>query len=453
MERSSGDRRFFLFTIGTGLLVWLATIPGPGDYPSVLHVARGWTLFCIPRLPRFLPAVLALAGLSIVLREGVRARGARLRWTGRTLALAIALALATWLLTWLLCRLLVADFAWGGPVPRKLKDEDLGVARADARRALASVTVLVYPVVAILVSLVAYLATGRMAKGPGWRRALPSALLLPICLIAAATPWARGRDTRDDRGRTPLFRAAEAGDRDMVDALLRAGADANARDRVGWTPLLCAVCQGDPGAVRRLLASGADARAKAPTEELDFAFNLFFGVRGVILSKEDPRPPSESDYQRLLDQRGLTTPMLAVQAGSEEVLRDVLEAGADPSYVQHPENISGSALLLAIGAQRLDLVRLLLAFHADVHSPMQKGTSLLCAPIYFDEEEILRALLQAGATPTADDLCTAVERGKVGIVRALLEAKVDVNLPRADGRTPLSLAKDPEIQNLLRAAK
>lgn len=454
MPSSSSDRRFYLLVFGATLVVWLATIAGPGDYPCVFHLARGWTLFCISRLPRLLPALLAVVGLCLLVREGMLARGARLRWMRTTLALAFVLALATWLLALVLGGLLAGSSVWGGPAPKKLERGFLGVSTGDGRRALVNLAVLVFPVVAILVSCSAFLVARRRARAPGWQRMLSPAILLPICLLAAVTPWARGRDTLNEVGSTPLLRAAKAGDRDMVDALLRAGANVNARDRFGWTPLLATVAQGDPVGVRQLLASGADVRAKAPTEAAEFAIGMLFGGGGLLPSMMGVDPnksgrPTESEVLELLDHRGLTAPMLAVQAGSEEILRDVLEAGADPSYLQ----VEGeSALVLAVRARRLDLIRLLLAFHADVRQA-SRGVPIVREAIDLEDEEVLRALLGAGATPEADDVCLAVEMGRVGCVKALIEAKADFSRRSSSGRTPLSLAKDPEIQALLRAAK
>jgi hypothetical protein len=59
---------------------------------------------------------------------------------------------------------------------------------------------------------------------------------------------------------TPLVRAAEGGSREAVAMLLAKGADPNARAAGKFTPLMAAVDFGDPEIVRMLVAAGADAK-------------------------------------------------------------------------------------------------------------------------------------------------------------------------------------------------
>lgn len=56
----------------------------------------------------------------------------------------------------------------------------------------------------------------------------------------------------------PLHSAAAGRHADVVDVLLRAGADPNARPHGGWTPLQAAAAHGDAPTVELLLAAGAD---------------------------------------------------------------------------------------------------------------------------------------------------------------------------------------------------
>jgi ankyrin repeat protein len=61
---------------------------------------------------------------------------------------------------------------------------------------------------------------------------------------------------------TPLIRAAEGGSREAVAMLLARGADPNARAAGKFTALIAAVDFGDPEIVRLLVAAGADTRTK-----------------------------------------------------------------------------------------------------------------------------------------------------------------------------------------------
>ncbi len=72
-------------------------------------------------------------------------------------------------------------------------------------------------------------------------------------------------NARDERGWTPLHRAAAFGRTPgVVTALVEAGAAPNARDRKGRTPLHVAACFGKavPAVAEALLAAGADPAAK-----------------------------------------------------------------------------------------------------------------------------------------------------------------------------------------------
>jgi len=60
---------------------------------------------------------------------------------------------------------------------------------------------------------------------------------------------------------TPLMLAANAGASEVVDALIRAGADLNAHDSSGETALIHALCTRDLESVKMLIKAGADIQA------------------------------------------------------------------------------------------------------------------------------------------------------------------------------------------------
>ena len=68
-----------------------------------------------------------------------------------------------------------------------------------------------------------------------------------------------------DTANTPLHRAAAAGCDDALQALLGAGADANAKDAQGGSPLLAAAASGSAKCVAALLAAGSNPRAVSRT--------------------------------------------------------------------------------------------------------------------------------------------------------------------------------------------
>jgi len=70
-------------------------------------------------------------------------------------------------------------------------------------------------------------------------------------------------NVKDEYGRTPLRRAAQFCQKKIVELLIANGADVNAADsKYGATPLFQAVMNGDIEVVKILVAAGADVKAK-----------------------------------------------------------------------------------------------------------------------------------------------------------------------------------------------
>ncbi len=72
-----------------------------------------------------------------------------------------------------------------------------------------------------------------------------------------------GETEGEDERKTPLHRAAAAGEADWVRSLIRQGADVNAGDAQGHTPLHDAAREGHSEIVTLLLDAGADPNAVA----------------------------------------------------------------------------------------------------------------------------------------------------------------------------------------------
>jgi ankyrin repeat protein len=112
-----------------------------------------------------------------------------------------------------------------------------------------------------------------------------------------------GVNAMDGHGFTPLDWAARTGQTEMIQELVREGADPDLPDDGpnGWVPLHHAVHKGQLGAVRALLAAGAHVDAGATRSN------------------------------------GITPLMLACSQGEPEIVDALLAAGADPHVTQRGE--------------------------------------------------------------------------------------------------------------------
>jgi ankyrin repeat protein len=135
-------------------------------------------------------------------------------------------------------------------------------------------------------------------------------------------------------GFTPLGAAARAGDLDTVRFLLDHGADVGARTRSGYTALYGAASWSDNVAmVKLLLEHGADPKTKVETSEL--AADVFTPVMAAAM-RGDP-----AALKPLLDRGadvnvqggdfGRTALLMAATTGREDVVKLLLDSGANPS--------------------------------------------------------------------------------------------------------------------------
>jgi hypothetical protein len=150
----------------------------------------------------------------------------------------------------------------------------------------------------------------------------PAALVL-AALVAISVPlslaWNWQRQEFVWRRQVPspvdceLFVAAEAGDLGRVQAALAAGARIDIAAKGGWEALMYAVNRGDPAIVRLLIERGANPDQREDT----------LGLRNV-------EPCAVDDSRGVVSTNGRTPLMTAAVWGYTEIVRELLEADADP---------------------------------------------------------------------------------------------------------------------------
>jgi ankyrin repeat protein len=304
-----------------------------------------------------------------------------------------------------------------------------------------------------------------------------------ILLAAKADP-----NLRDDTLRTPLTLAVENGSRPVAAALFARGADANivSRTRKGYgtdrttagAPLHFAVARGDEAMVTLLLTNRVDLTLRNSSGESPLDIAAILGkatiaaqllaagadVKDTGSATGGPTPLhyavsyGHSEVVKLLlehganpnaaavvGQPGVTSLMIAAGRGETEIVSLLLKQKADPNLLDAEGN---TALWNAIHARKVDVVKLLLANGANPDQPNFDGYPPLVLAIgMLQDKDIVAALLDARADANAKDkygmtpLHSAVLINRKNFVELLLAKGAEVNIRNKYGQTPLEIAK------------
>ncbi|MDR3275986.1 MAG: ankyrin repeat domain-containing protein, partial [Treponema sp.] len=273
----------------------------------------------------------------------------------------------------------------------------------------------------------------------------------------------------DERGRTMLHIAAEAGLPESVDSILAAGAAVNKRGYDGQTPLDLAFSHTDTEAyaqtAERLILAGAYSDKDLFASFAPAVQSHNFNIRSV-----DGAAPlhyaSQQGYYGyviyLLNQNaevniknasGATPLHEATRFGNLEIMRLLIAAGAD---VNSQDAMGNSCLHLAIPSTvHRAALGILLQNGADPNLRDEHGDSPLHILVILNRDsEVLRTILDVGAEVSIRNidgktpLHLAIEEGRNPLIPLLLEYGSDIFATDNDGMTPFELALQTQLPAL-----
>jgi ankyrin repeat protein len=204
-------------------------------------------------------------------------------------------------------------------------------------------------------------------------------------------------DVAGPEGTAALIRAAERNDGQMVDLLLRAGANPKGANEYGATALYAAAGNADPAIAEKLLAAGADANAALVSGETPLMVAARRGilptVRALLAGKADPNAQEGKGGQTAL--------MWAISERHSAVVEELLQHGAD---VNARSKTGFTALMFAAQQGDVDTTRILLDAKASPNDVIPKsGATPLIIASAIGHPDVVALLLDKGADPNAVD--------------------------------------------------
>jgi ankyrin repeat protein len=273
----------------------------------------------------------------------------------------------------------------------------------------------------------------------------------------------------DDKGSTPLMLAAQKGFIEIADMLLKAGALLQYSSNSMLTPLMSAISNNQEEMVKFLLKAGVSVNQiwDSPTRKgitpLSYAVERGFKevVKILLDAKAYINPQDSNGWSPLIiavRRQGQDMGSMGLLA-NKEIVDLLIQAGAN---VNQQDSKKCTPLIHAALVGVPYIAEMLLNAKADVNLTNNYGNAALSIAIANKQEEMVKFLLKAGASvdqlitdkiKTTTPLIYALELGLTGIVKVLLDAKVNVN-QQATNLPPLIIAlrrqgQDKEIVKLL----
>lgn len=206
-------------------------------------------------------------------------------------------------------------------------------------------------------------------------------------------------------GTTALHWAVFHSDVELVDRLLKAGANANAKNEFGATPMSEAAAAGDTGVIEKLLKTGANPDSPGPD--------------------------------------GQTALMIVARSTNVAAARLLIGSGANVNAAETQKK--QTALMWASAQKQPEMVKLLVSSGANVNARATvnpTATALFSDSTFMDWPSNVSAEPRAGprAPGGLTPLLFAAREGCAACAKALIDGGADLDMPEPEGITPLIMA-------------
>ena len=190
----------------------------------------------------------------------------------------------------------------------------------------------------------------------------------------------------DHKGWSPLHYAAEIGEPQMIDVLIKGGAEINQKSRgsdegsetkgkiKGQTPLILAAKTGNVFAINALLDQGADPFLADETGKTALHYSAWEGHYRATELLLAAAVNKSMEWASLRDKEGNCALLIAAQAGKRDIMQLLIGAGF---YVNTSNNRGETPLMVATDRDQVQAMRLLLMLGASMEpSDIQGNTAL-----------------------------------------------------------------------------
>lgn len=193
-----------------------------------------------------------------------------------------------------------------------------------------------------------------------------------------------------------------------------------------------------------------------------------------IIEWEKSRLNNPSEWQLYINtpnESGVTALMRIALFGHEDILRLLIEEGADVNHeINLDDDYSGgeTAIMWAVEGGRENVLKLLIEGGADVNHKNKFGKTALMYAAESGYVNLMKVLIDNGAEVNAIEndrrltsrliragetaLMKAAKYGSDGAVQLLIDSGADVNMKTSEGMTALSYARNDYIEKIIKDA-